>query len=236
MNKKYIALIIIVPSLATVGLLLSPHIFHYTGNSSECWYKDEDGTMKPCVRDESMMLPLCMNLKSDYVGKCIVPLSGPDALCINGSLHYPPDENGYVKIIDDGCHNNDNSSVEVTLLDYSIEITALDVEIKGINSSTQPNGILEIRVIDPEEDNNKESIDWFYVHVWSDSDEVGIDFSVSETDESTGIFEGTVHLFSKNPRTDSSLLVSQGDTIYAQYREKTAQSEITFPLFIQPIP
>jgi len=72
-------------------------------NPNECWYHEDDGTMKPCVRDETMMLPLCMNLKSDYSGKCIVPLSGPDALCINGSLHYPPDENGVGKIIDDGC-------------------------------------------------------------------------------------------------------------------------------------
>ena len=84
--------------------ILDKRGFTVTGNPNECWYQEVDGTMKQCVSDdESMMLPLCMNLKSDYVGKCIVPLSGPDALCINGSLHYPPDENGVGKIIDDGC-------------------------------------------------------------------------------------------------------------------------------------
>ena len=37
-----------------------------------------------------------------------------------------------------------------------------------------------------------ESVDNFDVDVWSDSDAGGIDLTVTETNEATGIFEGTV--------------------------------------------
>ena len=128
-----------------------------------------------------------------------------------------------------GIHNDDNS-VETTLLDYSLEITVLEVENNGINTSARLDGVVEIKVIDPEMDKNKESIDWFRVHVWSDSDELGIDFAVSETDESTGIFEGKLYLVSKKLISDNTFLASEGDTIYVQYKEKIVQSEITFPM------
>jgi hypothetical protein len=353
MNKKYLALIIIVPSLASVGLLLSPNIFDNTGNPSECWYQEDDGILKPCVVDEDMPLfpteslncsgpfpdaphkdaiwngdkcwwylvdqkipfelltfehgfswngdPLgnieewcddnnglwfpkntsCKYLTDEAGRKATAdlddkenpPVGGKKALAICQTVDIPcpddPEFDGHynlqsgrtfihqykfdehytfyfdeidkelfyrICVIDtDECtqykkirvHNDDNSSVEVTLLDYSIEITALDVEI---NSSTRLSGLGEIQVIDLDMDKNKEAVDSFDVHVWSDADSMGIDLRVTETNESTGIFEGTLYLSNNDESSGARLLIAQGDTIYAQYKEKTTQSEITFPL------
>ena len=55
MNKKLLLPIIIIPFVVVIGLLLSPNISHNTGNPSECWYKDEDGILKPCY-DDSLTL------------------------------------------------------------------------------------------------------------------------------------------------------------------------------------
>jgi len=124
-----------------------------------------------------------------------------------------------------GIHNDDNS-VETTFLDYTIEITVFDLEINRPNTSLRSVGVMEIQVIDPEMDKRKQSIDWFTVHVWSDTDEIGFDFPVSETDESTGIFGGNVHLIADKSSSDGRLLVSKGDIVYAQYQEKTTQWDI----------
>ena len=129
---------------------------------------------------------------------------------------------------------DDDSSIEIALLDYSIEITILDVETNKINTSLHSTGLGEIQVIDPDMNLEPEAVDNFDVDVWSDTDTTGISLRVTETDEATGIFEGTVFFTTTDESSGARLLVSHGDTIYAKYKEKTAQSEITFPLFINP--
>lgn len=78
-----------------------------------------------------------------------------------------------------------------------------------------------VRVIDPDMNLNPEAIDNFNIDVWSDSDAGGIDLTVTETGEMTGVFEGIVFFTTTNESSGSRLLVTQGDTITAEYEDNT---------------
>jgi hypothetical protein len=67
---------------------------------------------------------------------------------------------------------------------------------------------------------NPESVDNFTVDIWSDSDAGGIDLTVTETNEATGIFEGTVFFTVSNESSGHRLRVSEGDTVTAESEEK----------------
>jgi hypothetical protein len=65
-------------------------------------------------------------------------------------------------------------------------------EVQFLEASYPATGQGVIRVVDPDLNLNPEAVDNFNVDVWSDSDAGGIDLTVTETNEATGIFEGTV--------------------------------------------
>ncbi|NDB33354.1 MAG: hypothetical protein EB160_08005, partial [Nitrososphaeria archaeon] len=65
-------------------------------------------------------------------------------------------------------------------------------EVSWLEASYPASGTGVVRVIDPDMNLNPEAVDNFNVDVWSDSDAGGIDLTVTETNEATGIFEGTV--------------------------------------------
>ncbi|RDJ35744.1 MAG: hypothetical protein DWQ13_09200, partial [Crenarchaeota archaeon] len=69
--------------------------------------------------------------------------------------------------------------------------------------------------------------DNFNMDVWSDSDAGGIDLTVTETNEATGIFEGTVFFTTTDGSSGHRLRVSEGDTITAEYEDNTLPSPYT---------
>ncbi len=83
-----------------------------------------------------------------------------------------------------------------------------------------------VRVVDPDMNLNPESVDNFDVDVWSDSDAEGIVLTVTETNESTGIFVGTISFTTKDS-FDDRLHVTEGDTITAEYEDHTLPSPNT---------
>jgi len=76
-------------------------------------------------------------------------------------------------------------------------------------------------------DFNPEVEDSFYVYVWSDSDIVGIDLSLTETYKSTGIFEGTVFFTTIDESSGDKLRVAEGDTITSQYVDSSLPDPYT---------
>ena len=66
-----------------------------------------------------------------------------------------------------------------------------------------------------------ENVDNFEVDVWSDSDAGGISLMVSETNEATGIFEGTVSFTVDDESSGHRLRVAEGDTITVEYEDNT---------------
>ena len=84
-----------------------------------------------------------------------------------------------------------------------------------------------IRVIDPDMNLNPEAVDNLVIDVWSDSDVGGINLTVTETGEMTGVFEGALFFSTTNESSGSRLLVAQGDTVTAEYEDNTLPNPYT---------
>ena len=100
-------------------------------------------------------------------------------------------------------------------------------EVQWIESSYPASGTGVIRVIDADMNLDPEAIDNFDVDAWSDSDAGGIDLTVTETNEATGIFEGTVFFTVSNDSSGHRLRVAEGDTVTAEYEDNTLPDPYT---------
>jgi hypothetical protein len=100
-------------------------------------------------------------------------------------------------------------------------------EVQWLESSYPASGTGVVRVIDADMNLNPEAIDNFEVDAWSDSDAGGIDLTVTETNEATGIFEGTVFFTVANDSSGHRLRVAEGDTVTAEYEDNTLPEPYT---------
>ena len=94
-------------------------------------------------------------------------------------------------------------------------------------SSASAGGSAVLTVTDADENTNSAIIDTFNVSVFSDSDNGGFTLVMNETDEDTGVFEGTVNFTSTDSTSGSNLRVSEGDTVTAEYSDKTLPEPYT---------
>ena len=100
-------------------------------------------------------------------------------------------------------------------------------EVQWLEASYPASGTGVIRVVDPDMNLNPEAVDNFTVDVWSDSDAGGIDLTITETNEATGIFEGTVFFTTTDESSGHRLRVAEGDTITAEYEDNTLPDPYT---------
>jgi len=100
-------------------------------------------------------------------------------------------------------------------------------EVQWLETSYPAIGTGIIRVIDPDMNLNPEAVDNLVIDVWSDSDAGGIDLTVTETGEMTGVFEGTVFFSTTNESSGSRLLIAKGDTVTAEYEDNTLPNPYT---------
>ena len=68
---------------------------------------------------------------------------------------------------------------------------------------------------------NPEAVDNFEVDIWSDRDQGGIDLTVTETNQATGIFEGTVFFTTSDDSSGHRLRVAESNTVTAEYEDNT---------------
>ncbi len=94
-------------------------------------------------------------------------------------------------------------------------------KIQWLETSYPPSGTAVVRVTDPDMNLNPEKIDNFDVFVRSDSHTKGLTLTVTETGVSTGVFEGTLFLTLNYEATGHRLKVAEGDTVTAEYEDKT---------------
>ena len=94
-------------------------------------------------------------------------------------------------------------------------------EVQWLQASYPASGTGVVRVIDPDMNLDPDAIDKFKVDVWSDSDAGGINLTLTETNEATGIFEGTVFFTTIDESSGHRLRVSPGDIITAEYEDNT---------------
>jgi len=100
-------------------------------------------------------------------------------------------------------------------------------EVAWLEASYPASGTGVVRVIDPDMNLNPEAVNNFNVDVWSDSDAGGIDLTVTETNEATGIFEGTVFFTTTDDSSGHRLRVAEGDTVTAEYQDNTLPDPYT---------
>ncbi len=100
-------------------------------------------------------------------------------------------------------------------------------EVSWLEASYPASGTGVVRVIDPDMNLRPEAVDNFSVDAWSDSDSGGIDLTVTETNEATGIFEGTVFFTTTDESSGHRLRVAEGDTVTAEYRDETLPDPYT---------
>ena len=100
-------------------------------------------------------------------------------------------------------------------------------EAQWLEASYPASGTGVVRIIDPDMNLDPEAVDNFDVDVWSDSDAGGIDLTVTETNEATGIFEGTVFFTILDESSGHRLRVAEGDTVTAEYEDNTLPDPYT---------
>lgn len=76
-------------------------------------------------------------------------------------------------------------------------------------------------VIDPDMNLESESKDSFDISVWSTSDIEGIIISVTETNVSSGLFEGIAPFTNQKQSSENKLKVTGDDTVYVNYKDNT---------------
>ena len=135
--------------------------------------------------------------------------------------------NGYLKTDDDDGitvsfeYSEDETVVGSALIRWNIG------EVQWLESSYPASGTGVVRVIDPDMNWNPEAVDNFVVDVWSDADNGGIDLTVTETNEATGIFEGTVFFTITDESSGHRLRVAEGNTVTAEYEDNTLPDPYT---------
>ena len=100
-------------------------------------------------------------------------------------------------------------------------------EAQWLEASYPASGTGIVRVIDPDMNLNPEAVNNFDVDVFSDSDAGGISLTVTETNEATGIFEGTVYFTIVDESSGHRLRVAEGDTVTAEYEDNTLPEPYT---------
>ncbi|ABK78662.1 hypothetical protein CENSYa_2059 [Cenarchaeum symbiosum A] len=100
-------------------------------------------------------------------------------------------------------------------------------EAQWLEAAYPATGTGVVRVVDPDLNLNPEAVDNLEVDVWSDSDAGGIQLTVTETNEATGIFEGTVSFTVNDQSSGHRLYVAEGDTVTARYEDNTLPDPFT---------
>ncbi len=78
-----------------------------------------------------------------------------------------------------------------------------------------------LRVIDPDENKNPDTIDTLDARIWSTTDRGGLLVTLRETGDRTGVFEEFVTFTTDEESSGTRLRVLDGDTITAKYTDRT---------------
>jgi hypothetical protein len=152
--------------------------------------------------------------------------SGYDVTGVDSASGSGPTDGAIKAEDDDGVtisyeFNEDEVVVGSALIRWNVG------EVQWLESSYPAGGNGVVRVVDPDMNWDPENVDNFEVDVWSDSDAGGISLMITETNEATGIFEGTVSFTADDESSGHRLRVAEGDTITAEYEDNTLPDPYT---------
>ena len=118
-------------------------------------------------------------------------------------------------------YNDDEHVIGSALIRWNVGDT------QWLEASYPASGSGVVRVVDPDMNLNPEAVDNFRVTVYSTADAGGINLTVTETQEATGIFEGTVVFTLTDDSEGHRLRVAEGDTVTARYDDNTLPDPYT---------
>ena len=126
----------------------------------------------------------------------------------------------------------DGVSVSYEYNDGSVVVASASIvwnigEASFDSSAASAGGSAVFSVTDADENLDNTIVDTFTVAVFSDSDNGGFTLTMNETDEDTGVFEGTVFFTSTDATSGTNLRVSEGDTVTAEYVDETLPEPYT---------
>ena len=135
----------------------------------------------------------------------------------------------------DGLLPSDNKDGVTVSFEHTEDETAItsasilwnEGKVQWLEDSYPATGTGVVRVIDPDMNLDPEEFDDFQIDVWSDSDAGGVDLTVTETDNATGIFEGIVFFSTEEESSGHTLRVYGEDTITAEYEDNTLPDPYT---------
>ena len=124
------------------------------------------------------------------------------------------------------CSNDDYIFASLQIpnhnsIKYTAKITASLATMSFDKESYHLDDYVYVTVVDHDMSINPNTINQINVHVYSDSNKTGIDISLSETEHSAGIFQGTFWITSKKILKSPFLYASKGDTITVKYVDST---------------
>jgi hypothetical protein len=126
----------------------------------------------------------------------------------------------------------DGVSVSYEYNDGSVVVASASIvwnigEASFDSSVASAGGSSVFTVVDSDENLDSSITDAFTVAIYSDSDAGGFTLTMNETDEDTGVFEGTVFFTADAATSGSNLRVSEGDTVTAEYTDTTLPEPYT---------
>ena len=98
------------------------------------------------------------------------------------------------------------------------------VKIKWDKPNYLSNDVGVVRVIDKDMNQDDKKLDSFDIHVWSDTDHKGIELTITEIDNASGIFEGMVFFTPEGKSGGTRLLVE--DAVYAEHKSNVGYAGI----------
>ncbi len=94
-------------------------------------------------------------------------------------------------------------------------------EVQWLEASYAATGSGVVRIIDPDMNINPDAVDSLDVVAYSETFIGGIELTVTETQEASGIFEGTVEFDPESASDGHRLQVTEGDIVTAAYEDET---------------
>ena len=98
------------------------------------------------------------------------------------------------------------------------------VKIEWNKSNYSSNAVGIVKAIDKDMNVDDDKTDSFDIHVWSDTDHDGIELTITETDNASGIFEARVFFTADDESGGTRLLVE--DAVYAEHKSNVGSARI----------
>ena len=124
-------------------------------------------------------------------------------------------------------NNEDGLSVSFEYSDSEAPLVASALirwnvgEVQWLEADYAATGSGVVRVVDPDMNTNPDAVDDIGIVVYSDTSLGGIDLTATETQESSGVFEGVVEFDPHVASQGHRLQVSEGDIVTAAYDDET---------------